>query len=79
MRSGKGFPTRWRTALVAMLFASGLSSGCASRVIVVPTGEPVRLREAVEAKVWVADKDGQEVPAVVVLPAGWWALPDPGK
>ena len=62
-----------------MLCASACLSGCAERVIVVPTGEPVRLREPVKAKVWVADKDGREVPAVVVLPAGWWALADPGK
>ncbi len=78
MRSGRGWPTAWRMALAVMLCASVCSSGCAERVIVVPQGEPVRLREAVKAKVWVADKDGREVPAVVVLPAGWWALPDPG-
>ena len=66
-------------ALAGMLFASVCSSGCAEHVIVVPPGEPVRLREAVKAKVWVADKDGREVPAGVVLPAGWWALADPGK
>ncbi|HOX08391.1 MAG TPA: hypothetical protein PK280_18495 [Planctomycetota bacterium] len=64
-------------AIVALLFIACL--GCGARVIVVPEGEPVRLREPVKAKVWVADKDGREVPAVVVLPAGWWALADPGK
>ncbi len=78
MRSGKGWLTRWRMVLAVTICVSAFSGGCGTHVIVVPEGEPVRLREAVKAKVWVADKDGREVPAVVVLPAGWWALSDPG-
>lgn len=72
---------RWRTALVAEIFviASFTGFGCATRVVLVPSGEPVRLRETIrDAKVWVADKDGKEIPAVADLPEGWYALPDPG-
>ena len=70
---------RWKTALAAEIFVIVSLTGCATRVVVVPSGEPVRLRETVRhAKVWVADKNGQEVPGVVDLPAGWYALPDPG-
>lgn len=64
-------------ALGALICASACASGCGVRAIVVPTGEPVRLREPVRAKVWVAGRDGREVPAEIVLPAGWWALPEP--
>jgi len=65
--------------LAATICASVFSAGCGSHVIVVPAGEPVRLRETVRGvKVWVADGKGQEIPAVVDLPAGWWALADPG-
>ena len=79
MRSGKGWPTRWRMALAATICALVCLSGCAERVVMGPPGEPVRLRETVKrVKVWVADGQGKEIPAVVDLPEGWYALPDPG-
>jgi hypothetical protein len=54
-----------------------MSSGCATRVILVPSGEPVRLAEDVKVRVWVLDSKGQSVRSSnrVVLPAGWYALP----
>jgi hypothetical protein len=54
------------------------SSGCATRVILVPDGEPVRLAEPVKARVWVMDSKGQSVKSVnkVTIPTGWYALPD---
>jgi hypothetical protein len=57
-------------------FAS-MSSGCATRVILVPNGEPVRLAEDVKVRVWVLDSKGQSVRSSnrVVLPVGWYALP----
>jgi len=80
VRSGKGWRTLLRTALVAAICASGFSSACGTRAIVIPPGEPVRLRQTVKrVKVWAADAKGKEIPAVVDLPEGWWALPDPGK
>jgi hypothetical protein len=78
MRSSRLSATRWKMALVVTLFASVCLSGC-TRTILVPPGEPVRLREPIpQAKVWVADKDGNEVPGEVDLPEGWYALPDTG-
>lgn len=67
-----------RMALAALFCASACLSGCWTRVVLIPPGEPVRLREPVQAKVWIADASGQEIPAVVELPAGWYCLPDPG-
>ena len=53
------------------------NSGCATRVILVPNGDPVRLAEPVRAKVWVPDASGQIVQSQnrVTIPAGWYALP----
>jgi len=72
--------TRLKMVLVVMAFVSVFASGCGRvRTVLVPPGEPVRLREPVKkAKVWVADKDGKEVPGEVTVPAGWYALaPEP--
>lgn len=53
------------------------SMGCATRVILVPDGQPVMLAEPVRAKVYAFDSTGQLVPSSnkVILPAGWYALP----
>ena len=58
-------------ALLAMM------SGCATRVILVPNGEPVRLAEPVKAKIFVTDASGKSVESQnrVMIPAGWYALP----
>ena len=65
-------------ARAAMIFASVCLTSC-TRTVLVPPGEPVRLAAPTKAKVWVADKDGKEVKGSVVLPEGWYCLPDPGK
>jgi hypothetical protein len=45
--------------------------------VLVPPGEPVRLRQTIpSAPVWVADAQGRETPGVVDLPEGWYCLPD---
>lgn len=53
------------------------SAGCATRVILVPSGDPVRLAEPVKARVWVPDASGKMVWSQnkVLIPAGWYALP----
>lgn len=53
------------------------SMGCATRVILVPDGQPVMLAEPVKAKVYAFDSKGNLVPSSnrVTLPAGWYALP----
>lgn len=57
-------------------FAS-MNSGCSTRVVLVPSGEPVRLAEPVRAKVWVIDASGNQIKSAnrVTLPEGWYALP----
>jgi hypothetical protein len=53
------------------------SIGCATRVILVPDGQPVQLAEPVRAKVFAFDATGKPVPSSnkVILPAGWYVLP----
>ena len=69
-----------KMALAGMICGSAFLPGCGTRVIVVPMGEPIRVRETVKkAKVWVADKDGKEVEGEADIPAGWYALPDTRK
>jgi len=51
-------------------------TGCPSRTIYVPPGEPVRLRETVEGvKVWVLDENGEPAAGKMDLPEGWYCLP----
>ena len=71
----------WGGAALALLLATALLvSGCGTRTIYVPSGEPVRLRETVcGAKVWVLDASGKPVAGVMDLAEGWYVLPDPGE
>jgi hypothetical protein len=66
--------------LVAFAVVVGLLlSGCATRTIYVPPGEPVRLAAPIKsAPVWVRDSSGTWVRGRVNLDAGWYVLPDPG-
>lgn len=68
-----------RLASVVTLCASACASGCGTRTVYVPDGEPVRLRQKIKAKVWASDKDGKEVAGEMEIPEGWYALPDPGE
>ena len=67
-----------KRVLCLTIFALALLSGCGTRTVLVRPGDPVRIRKDVKAEVWVRDKDGKEVPGSVMLPEGWYALPDPG-
>jgi len=51
--------------------------GCQqTKVVLVPSGDPVMLAEPVRARVYAFDKDNKLVgPSRVVLPAGWYVLP----
>ena len=51
--------------------------GCqVTRVVLVPSGDPVMLAEPVKASVYGFDSDKKLVgPSRVVLPAGWYVLP----
>lgn len=62
-----------RTTLVAGLLAC---LGCQTRVVLVPSGDPVMLAKPVRASVYAFDKDKKLVgPSKVTLPAGWYVLP----
>ena len=50
--------------------------GCRTKVVLVPSGDPVLLAEPTRAKVYAFDKAGNLVgPSTVKIPAGWYALP----
>ena len=70
-----------RGALAGSALALALicAAGCGTKVYFVPEGDPVRLRKPIRrAAVWVMDENGRPVASKVTLPAGWFALPDPG-
>ena len=60
-----------------LIVCASMSVSCASRVIYVPHGEPVRLAEDVKAKVWVVDASGKSVRSQnrITIHEGWYALP----
>jgi hypothetical protein len=62
--------TIWLIALLDCL-------GCqVTKVVLVPSGDPVMLAKPTKASVYSFDKDKKLVgPSTVVLPAGWYALP----
>jgi hypothetical protein len=66
----KPLRTIWLTVLPICL-------GCQmTRVVLVPSGDPVMLAQPVKASVYGFDKDKKLVgPSKVVLPAGWYVLP----
>lgn len=50
--------------------------GCRTKVVLVPSGDPIMLAEPTRASVYVFDRDGKLVgPSTVKIPAGWYALP----
>jgi hypothetical protein len=68
------------TRLSALTFCVGLTTtniGCATKVLLVPNGTPVRLAEPVKARIFVPDSTGKVIESQnrVTIPAGWYALP----
>ena len=50
--------------------------GCQTRVVLVPSGDPVMLAKPVKASVYAFDANKKLVgPSRVELPAGWYVLP----
>ena len=69
-----------RAGAVGTLALCILMAGCGTRAILVPDGEPVRLRKPIKrAAVWVMDAEGKPVASKVTLPAGWYALAVPDR
>ena len=62
--------TIWLAVLLTCL-------GCqVTRVVLVPSGDPVMLAKPTKASVYGFDKDKKLVgPSTVTLPAGWYVLP----
>jgi len=60
----------WLIALLTCL-------GCqVTKVVLVPSGDPIMLAEPTRASVYAFDRDGKLVgPSTVKIPAGWYALP----
>ncbi len=68
----------WGKAAIPLVLVCLLLTGCtSSKVIYVPDGEPVKIRETIKnAKVWTLDSQGKPVAGKMDIPAGWFALPD---
>ena len=59
--------------LIALLICLGCQQ---TKVVLVPSGDPVMLAKQVKASVYGFDKDKKLVgPSTVTLPAGWYVLP----
>ena len=67
-------PKPSRLILLAVLLTC---LGCQmTKVVLVPSGDPVMLAKPVKASVYSFDKDKKLVgPSTVTLPAGWYVLP----
>jgi hypothetical protein len=67
-------PMPSRTICLAVLL---ICLGCQmTRVVLVPSGDPVMLAQPVKASVYGFDADKKLVgPSKVTLPAGWYVLP----
>ena len=66
-----------KSGTLLMILLSGFATSCApTRTVLVPSGDPVQLRHPVKADVWTFDKDGNRVPGQMVIPEGWYFLPD---
>jgi hypothetical protein len=50
--------------------------GCRTKVVLVPSGDPVMLAKPIKASVYAFDSNKKLVgPSRVELPAGWYVLP----
>ena len=50
--------------------------GCQTKVVLVPSGDPVMLAKPIKASVYAFDSNKKLVgPSKVELPAGWYVLP----
>ena len=58
------------------LAVSLICLGCQTKVVLVPSGDPVMLAKPVKASVYAFDSNKKLVgPSKVTLPAGWYVLP----
>jgi len=65
----------FKRIFIALLISLFLAS-CVNKVVYVPHGDAVKLRETIKkAKVWVKTREGEIVPGTMDLPNGWYCLP----
>jgi len=66
-----------RIYATTLLLVSPIFPGCQiTRVVLVPSGDPVMLAKPTKASVYGFDSDKKLVgPSTVTLPAGWYVLP----
>jgi hypothetical protein len=65
-----------KTAKVLLVLFCLCCTGCFTRTIYIPHGEPVRLRQELKGvKVWVLDSKGTPTKGEIDIPEGWYALP----
>ena len=58
------------------LLALPICLGCQTKVVLVPSGDPVMLAKPTKASVYAFDSNKKLVgPSKVELPAGWYVLP----
>ena len=58
------------------LLALPICLGCQTKVVLVPSGDPVMLAKPIKASVYAFDYNKKLVgPSKVELPAGWYVLP----
>lgn len=74
LKMPKRMTTLKNICLIALML---MNASCASRVIYVPNGQPVRLAESIKTKVWILDSNGKAVRSKnkITIPEGWYALP----
>jgi len=52
-----------------------LSAGCFTKIVYVPQGTPVMLRQDIKAvKVWILDNNKKQIPATMDLKNGWYCV-----
>jgi hypothetical protein len=65
-----------RLSRTIWLLALPICLGCQTKVVLVPSGDPVMLSKPTKASVYAFDANKKLVgPSTVTLPAGWYALP----
>lgn len=66
----------YKKIFIIFFIALFLAIACVNKVVYVPHGDAVKLRETIKkAKVWVKTKEGDIVPGTMDLPNGWFCLP----
>lgn len=66
-----------------LVFVTACTASCVGtkrEVLIIEQGQPVQLADPVKVRVFVT-RDGQRIKSntKATIPAGWWAISDPGE